>query len=304
MINSKFKLIREKILKVIINLKKNKTKKITLPDYIKIFNKNLRSVIIALFIILIILIPCGRLFINSIFFTLKPPMIIFDSLVRVIKSQFFQKCLLNSLIISISTTAISIVIGLFASYALSRIRSRWVKPYELFLYILQMFPGIVFMVPYFIIFVLIKRYFFIQMQNTYHGIILTYISFALPFCILMLKNFINAIPREIDEQAQIDGCNRFDVIYKIILPLSLPGILAVAVFSFIISWNEILFAFSLTNNDTMTASVYIIKKLYFGSHQGWMDWHTASIFVTLPIAIIFAFLQKKMISGLSSNFLN
>jgi|GEM_PF-2284392 len=270
---------------------------------IKVFNKNIINIIIALFIMSIVLLPYSSFIVNSIFnFAINPPMLTLISYGRVIMNPFFQNCLINSLVISIGTTFIAIAVGIFASYALSRIRSRWRKTYELFLYILQMFPGVAFIVPYFIIFILIKKHFFIQMQNTYHGMILTYTSFALPFSILMLKNFINSIPKELDEQAQIDGCNRFTLIYKIIIPLAFPGILVVAIFSFIISWNEILFAYTLTKNETMTASIYIIKRLQFiRSYADWMDWNTACIFVTLPIVIIFALLQKKMISGLSSN---
>jgi multiple sugar transport system permease protein len=279
------------------------TKK-TIDAKIKIFNRNLTNIIIALFIISIILFPYGSFIINSLFnFSINPPMISLISYIRVINNPMFQNCLINSLIVSVCTTLISLCIGIFASYALSRIRSRWKKTYEMFLYILQMFPGVAFVVPYFIIFILIKRYFFIQMQNTYHGLILTYTSFALPFSILMLKNFINAIPKELDEQAQIDGCSRFNLVYRVIVPLAFPGILAVAIFSFIISWNEILFAYTLTKNETMTASIYIIKKLQFYSYNDWMDWNTACLLVTLPVVIGFALLQKKMISGLSTNFM-
>lgn len=283
---------------------KDKVIKKTIEAKIKLFNRNLTNIIIALFIISIVLFPYGSFIMNSLFnFTINPPMISLISYIRVINNPMFQNCLMNSLIISVGTTVISLSVGIFASYALSRIRSRWKKTYELFLYLLQMFPGVAFIVPYFIIFILIKRYFFIQMQNTHHGLILTYTSFALPFSILMLKNFINAIPKELDEQAQIDGCSRFNLVYRVIIPLAFPGILAVAIFSFIISWNEILFAYTLTKNETMTASIYIIKKLQFYSYNDWIDWNTACVLVTLPVVIIFAFLQKKMISGLSSNFM-
>ncbi len=280
------------------------TGKISPADKIKIFNKNLRNIIIALFIITVVLLPYGSLIIHSLInFSISPPFMDFTSYERVIDYPMFRHCLVNSLVISIGTTLISILTALFASYALSRIRSSWRKAYELFLYILQMFPGIAFIVPFFIIFILIKRYFFIPMQNTYHGLIITYTSFALPFTILMLKNFVSAIPKELDEQAQIDGCSRLNLIFRIILPLALPGILAVSIFSFIMSWNEILFAFTLTKNETMTASIYIIKKMQMYSYNDWMDWNTACVLVTLPVVIIFAFLQKKLISGLSTNYI-
>ena len=136
----------------------------------------------------------------------------------------------NSIIISLGTMVFSIIISITAAYALSRYNFKGKTAVTLGVASTQLFPGIAFLIPYFILFTLINRYFGIQLRNTYPGMILTYTTFAIPFSILMLRNFLDTVPREIDEQAQIDGCSPLGALFRVIIPLSAPGIVAVGIY--------------------------------------------------------------------------
>lgn len=219
----------------------------------------------------------------------------------VFRNEKTRLFLLNSMIISTGTTLLSIAISVLVAYALSRINFKWKKRFELTVYATQMFPSIAFVVPYFVIFLMIKRIIGIPMRNTYHGLIITYCSFALPFCILMLKNYFVNIPKYLDEQAQIDGCSRLQAIIKVILPTALPGIISVAIYSFVISWNEILFAFTLTGPEKRTLSIGIFTGATFSSYS---EYFATCLLVTLPLIIIFAFLQKQLVKGLGRGIIN
>lgn len=218
--------------------------------------------------------------------------------IEINKTVPMLKYLANSLIISIGTAILSIIISAGASYALSRFHFRGEKSYELTLYSTQMFPGIAFLIPYFVIFLVIKNTLGINLINTYSGLIFTYASFALPFCILTLRNYFNSIPKEIDEQAQIDGCSRVQIILYFIIPLSIPGLVSTGIYAFIMGWNEMLFASVLTKTETRTVSLGLMDYI---SQQGaqWGGMMAACIIVSLPVLILFTFLQRQIVSGLT-----
>lgn len=204
----------------------------------------------------------------------------------------------NSLIVSTGSMFFSILISLFAAYALSRFKFKLKKSYEMALFSTQMFPGIAFLIPYFVLFIFFKKLTGIQLVNSYKGLIFTYTSFALPFSILMLRNFLDSIPRELDEQAKIDGCNNIQILFRIIVPLAMPGIVSVGIFSFIMSWAEILFATILTGHETKTVSIGLLGYITALS-DNWAGMMAACIFVTVPVLIFFTFLQKHIIAGMT-----
>lgn len=203
----------------------------------------------------------------------------------------------NSLIISFGSMFFSILISVSAAYALSRYRFRGKQVFTLGVAATQMFPGISFLIPYFILFTLVNRYLGLQLRNTYPGMILTYTTFALPFSILMLRNFLDTVPREIDEQAQIDGCSKTGALFRVIIPLSTPGIVAVGIYSFIMAWNEVLFASILTGRETKTVAVGILE--YITQQQArWAGMMAACILVSLPVLILFTLMQRQIVEGL------
>lgn len=203
----------------------------------------------------------------------------------------------NSLIISGGTMFFSILISILAAYALSRFQFSGKDIYSFGVLATQMFPGISFVIPYFILFVSIQKNLGIPMKNTYWGMILTYTSFSLPFCILMLRNFLDSVPTEIDEQAQIDGCTPWGALFRIILPLSKPGIAAVGIYSFIMAWNEVLFATVLTGRETKTVSLGLLE--YITAQQArWAGMMAACILVSIPVLVLFSLMQRQIIEGL------
>jgi multiple sugar transport system permease protein len=205
----------------------------------------------------------------------------------------------NSIIISLGTMFFSIIISITAAYALSRYNFKGKTAVTLGVASTQLFPGIAFLIPYFILFTLINRYFGIQLRNTYPGMILTYTTFAIPFSILMLRNFLDTVPREIDEQAQIDGCSPLGALFRVIIPLSAPGIVAVGIYSFIMAWNEVLFASILTGRATKTVAVGILE--YITQQQSrWSQMMAACIIISIPVLLLFTFMQRYIVEGIVS----
>lgn len=203
----------------------------------------------------------------------------------------------NSLIISLGTMVAGIALSLMAAYALSRYAFWGRGIYTMSLLVTQMFPGISFLIPYFVLFVWLGKITGLPLKNTYFGLILTYTSFSLPFSVLMLRNYLESIPREIDEQAAIDGCSPWGTLFRIILPLAKPGIAAVAIYSFIMAWNELLFASVLTGQDTKTVSLGLLE--YITAQQArWAGMMAACIIVSLPVLVLFTTMQKQIVEGL------
>ncbi|NLY90046.1 MAG: carbohydrate ABC transporter permease [Firmicutes bacterium] len=205
----------------------------------------------------------------------------------------------NSIIISLGTMFFSVLISVTAAYALSRFNFKGKELFALGVASTQMFPGIAFLIPYFILFTFVNRYLGIQLRNTYPGMILTYTTFAIPFSILMLRNFLDTVPREIDEQAQIDGCSPFGALFRVIIPLSAPGIVAVGIYSFIMAWNEVLFAAILTGRETKTVAIGLLE--YITQQQArWSGMMAACILVSIPVLLLFTFMQRQIVEGLVS----
>jgi len=205
----------------------------------------------------------------------------------------------NSLIISTGTMVVGTTLALLAAYALSR----WAFPgrnaYIVSVLSTQMLPGILFLIPYFILFTWLRNQFGLQLRDTYTGMIITYTSFALPFSIVMLRSFLDSIPMELDEQAQIDGASRLRILFSVLLPLARPGIVSVAIYCFIMGWNEVLFASVLTGTGTRTVAVGLLEYIT-AQESRWTMMMAASIIVSMPVLVIFSFLQRYVISGLVS----
>lgn len=203
----------------------------------------------------------------------------------------------NSLIISCGTMVVSTLIALLAAFALSRFRFPGRGAFVVSVLSTQMLPGILFLIPYFALFLWVDRTWGIRMQNTYHGMIFTYTSFSLPFAIMMLRSYIDSIPKEIDEQARIDGCSHVGVLFRMVLPLSAPSIAAVGIYAFIMAWNELLFASVLTGTSTKTVAVGLLE--YITTQQArWEGMMAASVLVSIPVVVLFTLIQRQIVEGL------
>ncbi len=213
---------------------------------------------------------------------------------KILDGQEFWTWLGNSVIVSLGTTIAGLFLAVPAAYAFSRFKFSG-RDQSMFSFLLvQMFPGIIILVPYFMV---MKS---LGLLNSHLGLILAYSVTALPLCVWMLKGFFDTVPRELEEAAMLDGCSRFEIFSRIILPLSLPAIAVTALFSFLAAWNEFLLALTFnTSNDMYTLPVGLASMIS-ATGQSWGDFAAASLLVSLPVVILFILFQKFLVEGLSA----
>lgn len=206
---------------------------------------------------------------------------------------------LNSLIVSLTASVISVLLAILAAYAISRFRFLGRMPFQLTVLATSMFPGILFLLPLYIIFINIDRLTGIKLYGTYSGLIITYLTFTLTVSIWMLVGYFNSIPRELEEAAMTDGTTRLGALFRILIPLSIPGIVAVTIFSFITAWGEVLFASVLTNDATRTLAVGLQNYATLNNVY-WNQLMAASIVVSIPVVIGFLALQRYLVQGMTA----
>jgi ABC-type glycerol-3-phosphate transport system permease component len=208
--------------------------------------------------------------------------------------QSFGRYFLNSLIVAGVTTVLSIALASLAGYGFSRYRLPGGRTMMVAILAAQMFPGIVLLIPYFS---MASR---LQMLNTYPVLILAYTSFSLPFCVWMMKGFFDGIPVELDEAATIDGCSALGAFLRVVLPLSLPGVVATAIFSFLVAWNEYLFAVVLATRENMYVVTVGIASNIGQFRIQWNELMAEAVLATVPTIILYSLLERHLVRGLSA----
>jgi multiple sugar transport system permease protein len=207
--------------------------------------------------------------------------------------------LLNSVVVSSLAALISVAVAIFAAFAVSRYRFRGRTLFSVTVLSTQMFPGILFLLPLFLIYVNLGNATGIQLYASRAGLIITYLTFSLPFSIWMLVGYLGAIPRGLDEAAQVDGAGPLRTLFKVILPTALPGVVAVTVYAFMTAWGEVLFASVMTDENTRTLAIglqgYSTQFLVY-----WNQVMAASLVVSIPVVAGFLFLQRYFIAGLTA----
>jgi multiple sugar transport system permease protein len=232
-------------------------------------------------------------------FTWIPSHVTLQPYVDIWKTIPLADYFLHSVIVSVSATVLSVTLAIFAAYAISRYRFRGRSAFTLTVLSTQMFPGILFLLPLFVIFVNLERSTGIALYGNYLGLIITYLTFSLPFSIWMLVGYFNSIPRELEEAAMTDGATPLGALFRILIPVSLPGIVAVAIFAFITAWGEVLFASVLTTDSTRTLAIGL-RNYASQSNVYWNQLMAASIVVSLPVVVAFLALQRYIVSGLTA----
>jgi len=211
----------------------------------------------------------------------------------------FGRFLFNSLVICISVVVICIVLAALASYALARFDFPGRRLLTLSVLATQMVPGLLYLIPIFVIFTVLQKILLIHLVNTYMGIILVYSAFFLPMAIWILRGFFANLPRELEEAAVIDGCSPFAAFWRITLPAALPGVIATAIFVFLLAWDELMFAWVLST-DISTATIPVGIRMYVGQFGNRFDLLMAAATVaTLPVMVLFFFMQRHIVSGLT-----
>ncbi|MBX6353667.1 MAG: carbohydrate ABC transporter permease [Thermoflavifilum sp.] len=206
----------------------------------------------------------------------------------------------NSLIIDACTMVLACLFSMFAGYSLARYRFPGSGLFSIGVIATQMIPGIMFLIPVYMLFLQIHKWLGIPMVNTYWGMIIVYTAFYTPMSIWIMRSFFVAIPSELEEAAMVDGCNRWQAFWRVILPLAGPGIVATCVYVFLTAWDELMFAWVLTTTpDVQTIPVGI--RLYVGQYQNRFDLlMCAATVVTLPVMITFFLFQRHFIRGMTA----
>ncbi|MGW2559452.1 carbohydrate ABC transporter permease [Streptomyces sp. NPDC001514] len=205
----------------------------------------------------------------------------------------------NSLIVAGAATVCSVVVAVFAAYAVSRYRFRGKRVFTVTVLSTQMFPGILFLLPLFLIFVNIGNTTGVALYGSRGGLILTYLTFSLPFSIWMLIGYFDSVPRELDEAALVDGCGPLRALFRVVVPAATPGIVAVAIYAFMTAWGEVLFASVMTNDTTRTLAVGLQGySTLFDVY--WNQVMAASLVVSVPVVAGFLLLQRYLVAGFTA----
>jgi multiple sugar transport system permease protein len=207
-----------------------------------------------------------------------------------VKVQFF----INSYFVSLSVTLLTLLVGVLAAYAFSRFEFPFKSVLNVVIVSVQAVPPITLLIPYFGLII------FLGLYNTYQGLILTYMVFTLPYAIIMMTGYFNTLPRELDEAVKVDGGSSWTALWRILVPISVPGLVSVGIYTFMIAWNEYLFALTLTKTVEMR-TVPIGIQLLMGQHSyEWNQMMAMSILGCIPVLLLFLFFQRYFIGGMTA----
>jgi multiple sugar transport system permease protein len=213
--------------------------------------------------------------------------------IEVLTKTPFLTWYLNSTITAVASTIIGIFAGAPAAYALTRFKFRGKNIISTLVFVTYVVPATLLFIPFMVMMSAVK------LNNTLMGITIIYTTLTVPFCTWVLLGFFKSIPEELGESAQLDGCSKFTAFLKIDLPLVTPGLIAVALFSFNLAWMEYIYALTLLTNDMKKTLPIGISSLQVGDMFPWGTLMSAAVLTSVPIIILFIFLQRYFISGLT-----
>ena len=207
-----------------------------------------------------------------------------------VKLRFFA----NSYFIALAVTLLTLLVAVLAAYAFSRYEFPFKRPLNIIIVSVQAVPPITLLIPYFGLVVGLGLY------NTYQGLILTYMVFTLPYAIIMMTGYFNTLPRELDEAVKVDGAGPLTALFRILVPIAVPGLVSVGIYTFMIAWNEYLFALTLTRTeDRRTVPIGI--QLLMGQHSyEWNEMMAMSVLGCIPVLLLFLFFQRYFMGGMTA----
>lgn len=230
---------------------------------------------------------------NQIQNTAVPPLLFFTPTLENFETVFNRnpmwQFLLNSTVVGVGATLLALILGLPAAYAIAHYKQKRLATAIL---VARIMPGISYLVPWFIMFSQLK------LIGSYFTLIMAHLIITLPMTIWLMIGFFEDIPRELDDAALIDGCNPFQAFMQIALPLTLPGVSASAILSFIYSWNNFMFSLVLSGQDTRPLPVAVFSFISY-TQVDWGGLNAAATIITLPVLIMILFVQKQMVRGLT-----
>lgn len=218
-----------------------------------------------------------------------------DNFKRVLLDSGFLNYIKNSFIVSVIACGLSMLIAIMAGYALSRYyKLRVVKLSNLAMMLSQMIPGVLLLVPLYLI---MQK---LGVLESYISLILAYTTFVIPLCTFMMSSFFDTVPIALEEAAEIDGYNKFQILFRVILPLSIPSLVSTGLYAFINAWNEFMFGYIFISTDkyrTLTPAIMLFKG---ANTIDWGGLMAASVVAVIPVTFIFLFLQRYFLAGLMS----
>lgn len=223
---------------------------------------------------------------------LLPPKPTLDAFKYLLDQPRYIQMLGNSYIISFSVAALCVFLAFLAGYGFSRYRLRGGNLLLLLTLFTQMFPPVSLIIPYYNILNTIGLY------DTHLGLIVADASFILPFCIWMFKGYLDSIPTDLEEAAMVDGASRLGALWKVVLPLTLPGFIATAIYAFLGAWNEYTFAVILTRTEVAQPVTVGIGEFFGLFTVKWSQMSALALIASLPLMIVFVFLQRYLVEGM------
>ena len=215
-----------------------------------------------------------------------------DNYVRLLRQTSFLDNMLDSLIIAVGTVILGLAVAVTAAYSFSRFRFAGRRLLMLQFLLINMFPVVLLILP---LFVLMRK---AGILDTHFGLILANATVAIPFAVWMLTSYIGAIPRSLDEAAMIDGCSRLTALRRVVLPLTMPGIISTGIYIFITAWNEYLYALTLGGRNVRPVTVAI--QTLIGEYQ--IEWGllaAGAVVGAMPATVLFLLVQRRLIGGLT-----
>jgi ABC-type glycerol-3-phosphate transport system permease component len=217
-----------------------------------------------------------------------------DAYTTVLTQRPVARYFVNSLVVALGTTVLSVTLAALAAYGFTRFFPRGATPFIVFLLFTKMLPETLLIIPYF------QLMSDVGLLNTYWALILAYSSFALPFSVWMLIGFFRSIPRDIDEAAMIDGATYLQAFFRVILPLARPGLVAVALFTFLIAWNAYLWALVLTTDSSMYVLSVGVANMVGEYRVQWNELMAAAVIAALPVMVLYSLLERHLVNAITS----
>jgi len=224
---------------------------------------------------------------------LFPTRISLEHYKELFKTDFF-KWYQNSTVVAFSTTFIVIFFSTMGAYSISRFRFKTRNLMSSGVLLIYMFPSILLVIP---LFLLLSK---LRLTDNRLGLIFTYITFSLPYCLWLMIAFFKSIPTQLEEAALVDGATRLGALIHIIIPLALPGIISSGIFTFILCWNEYLFALILISSESLKTLPVGVTTFIGPTSVFWGLVLSATMLMTFPVLILFMFIQKQLITGISA----
>jgi len=247
--------------------------------------------------------PTGEIFTREP--TLLPGELTLEHFERVLSGVLipgtsFWSFLTNSLIVTVGSVTVAALVSLLAAVAVARFRFSLRGAFIMMLMIIQMVPVEALIISLFVNFFHLGQTLDMELVNNLSGVFVVYVAVALPITILMVRNFVAAVPKSLEEAAAIDGASGWTIFWRILMPLVAPGLGAASIFAFITAWNEFLVAFTFLQNNTGAYTLPISLQYYFGAVSvEWGSVMAASTLLTVPVMIFFLLVQRRMVSGLT-----